>query len=646
MKQVRIALATLLLLLIEGHSIAWQVTVPGAEERAAFLAAYPNATITWHRYSGETTMVSGVQIKGFQGAPVDVGQSVLLEFRTLLGLPEKNISFVPGAQRETRAGGRRMLFHTHSDGVELPGDDFLIGVNRPFEGDRFYIDQDGNVAPPGYFFQTLGERRDYDEPRADWYVYFIQRVKHASVDSYADETDRGNTDSELAGIEASRGVSSSCPQDDYSFVGSAFAYRTNPLNDDLQTVSLNNLCKQSPVTLSGKQVHVESWVGQGTGEVISTPDGVFTFHPDSSEFEDVSVYYHIDSYLSMMRDRGFDPLIGSDYSLNAYVRSTETSTAVSRYKTGKIDFGVPDSAFENAALEAATIAHETTHNLQYDFLTASYLGVIEKEHTEMGEAYADYLGLVYRSFQLGHYRPWEQPVIGNFLSPELTHDLPRDLSSPEPHYSGRGKTNYAGIAGTPTSINLYDNSLIFSTALMDFDRTDGSLHSSAFVIESLFNISGTPDFHKGRDALMLAANNCALGADPQVTVCCESQLCSQKAGFAFAKRGIGEADILESRAGAADRGTLFPENPVLLEGNFPNPFSSRTRIEFEVIRPVRVRVNVYDALGRQVEQLLDTHLPRGRHFIDWLPSDTADGAYFFEIVADDFAERGSMLLIR
>lgn len=652
MKHVRITLATLLLLLIEGHSIAWQITVPGAEERASFLATYPNATLGSDGFTAKTTMISGVKIRDFKGTPAEIGQSVLLQNRILLGIPNGDVSFTVRSQRDTRSGGRRVLYEVHAIGPVPYAGEFLVGVNRRFEGSPFYIDQNDNVAPPGYHFLQLGENRDYDEARDDWYVYFIQDPATGPVVLYKDAPSPRGLHSDIIGFKAlvqdsaelssSQKIISTCPGDDSSIVGSGFAYRTNPLNDDVEEVPLANLCDQNPNSLTGKRVHVESY----TGEVVYGSDGAFTFQPGAPEFEDVSVYYHIDNYVAMMQDRGFDPLLVQDWSINAYTRSTETTSAVSRYKVGKIEFGIPDSPFLQATYEAAIIAHETTHNLMYDLLSGLYFGHGEKEHFEMGEAYADYFGLVYRAYQLGNARPWEHSVIGIYLSPDITQDLPRDISSTDPHYSERGQQNWVGLPGTVYSINFYDNSLIFSGALLDYDKTDGSDYSSAFVIESLFNSSGQPTFQKGRDALMHATNNCALGASPSIVVCCELEVCSQRAQNAFAGRGIGESEIVDSQETPPDRDMLFPKIPIQLEGNYPNPFNSSTRIEFEVIRPVLVHVNVFDALGRHVEQLLNTHVPRGRHFVDWSPRNIANGAYFFEIVADGFVERGSMLLVK
>ncbi|MEW6511446.1 MAG: glycosyl hydrolase family 18 protein [Bacteroidota bacterium] len=65
-----------------------------------------------------------------------------------------------------------------------------------------------------------------------------------------------------------------------------------------------------------------------------------------------------------------------------------------------------------------------------------------------------------------------------------------------------------------------------------------------------------------------------------------------------------------------------------LHQNFPNPFNPSTVIRYEIPEPERVRLTVYDLLGREVAVLVDGYLPVGAHTAVWTARDVASGVYF------------------
>lgn len=69
----------------------------------------------------------------------------------------------------------------------------------------------------------------------------------------------------------------------------------------------------------------------------------------------------------------------------------------------------------------------------------------------------------------------------------------------------------------------------------------------------------------------------------------------------------------------------------------PNPFNPRTTLRFELPRPGRVQVDVFDARGRHVDRLLDAEKPAGRFELPWSGTDRSGGAlgsgvYFVRLV--------------
>jgi hypothetical protein len=79
--------------------------------------------------------------------------------------------------------------------------------------------------------------------------------------------------------------------------------------------------------------------------------------------------------------------------------------------------------------------------------------------------------------------------------------------------------------------------------------------------------------------------------------------------------------------------------------NAPNPFSVATSIAFSLPASCKVRLSVYDCLGRIVERMLDEEMPAGRHSIVWKTQGLDSGVYFLRIHAAQVTETRKMVLI-
>jgi hypothetical protein len=83
-----------------------------------------------------------------------------------------------------------------------------------------------------------------------------------------------------------------------------------------------------------------------------------------------------------------------------------------------------------------------------------------------------------------------------------------------------------------------------------------------------------------------------------------------------------------------------------LEQNFPNPFNSRTTIAFSLVRAARVKLTVFDELGRASAILVDAMRNPGRHEIEFNTRTLASGPYFYRLEADGFSETRRLLLLK
>jgi FtsP/CotA-like multicopper oxidase with cupredoxin domain len=79
-----------------------------------------------------------------------------------------------------------------------------------------------------------------------------------------------------------------------------------------------------------------------------------------------------------------------------------------------------------------------------------------------------------------------------------------------------------------------------------------------------------------------------------------------------------------------------PRYRLALHGARPNPFNPRTRIDFEVPRAAKVRLDVFEVSGRLVTTLLDSPRPAGPGSVEWDGKDArgnpaGSGVYLYRL---------------
>lgn len=88
-----------------------------------------------------------------------------------------------------------------------------------------------------------------------------------------------------------------------------------------------------------------------------------------------------------------------------------------------------------------------------------------------------------------------------------------------------------------------------------------------------------------------------------------------------------------------------------LSQNFPNPFNAETTMEFSLERSERIRIDVFDILGRRIRKLVDERMSPGVNAIVWDGRDddgrtVASGTYFYRLAAGSFVETKKMVMIK
>jgi len=81
--------------------------------------------------------------------------------------------------------------------------------------------------------------------------------------------------------------------------------------------------------------------------------------------------------------------------------------------------------------------------------------------------------------------------------------------------------------------------------------------------------------------------------------------------------------------------------------NYPNPFNPITKISFDLSKDSKVKLIIYDILGREITRLLDNEFKRsGKYVVDFNGANLASGVYFYRIETGDFMNVKKMVLIK
>jgi len=84
-------------------------------------------------------------------------------------------------------------------------------------------------------------------------------------------------------------------------------------------------------------------------------------------------------------------------------------------------------------------------------------------------------------------------------------------------------------------------------------------------------------------------------------------------------------------------------NQFSLSQNYPNPFNQTTKIRFALPKNSFAKIVVYDALGREVETLVNDQLNAGTYEAEWNASNFASGVYYYKLVVGDNTNNGGFV---
>lgn len=83
-----------------------------------------------------------------------------------------------------------------------------------------------------------------------------------------------------------------------------------------------------------------------------------------------------------------------------------------------------------------------------------------------------------------------------------------------------------------------------------------------------------------------------------------------------------------------------------LSQNYPNPFNPSTKIRYAIAKSGLVTLKVYNSIGEEVAELVNSVQEAGRYEVVFNSSSLASGIYLYKITSGDFVETRKMILLK
>jgi hypothetical protein len=102
---------------------------------------------------------------------------------------------------------------------------------------------------------------------------------------------------------------------------------------------------------------------------------------------------------------------------------------------------------------------------------------------------------------------------------------------------------------------------------------------------------------------------------------------------------------IQSGASAVENESTIP-TVYSLSQNYPNPFNPETTIKFTLPQRSRVKLEIFDSLGRIISTLVNSDLDAGSYHYNWNGTNYASGVYFYRLTANDFSSSKKLILLK
>lgn len=151
--------------------------------------------------------------------------------------------------------------------------------------------------------------------------------------------------------------------------------------------------------------------------------------------------------------------------------------------------------------------------------------------------------------------------------------------------------------------------------------------------------SGPFTLHKNQPVEIIFANIGADGSswDESLTIASYYDSLTQvyyESNFTQVPVGVDETAVSD-----------IPDNYLLMQ-NYPNPFNPVTHIEYYLPADEKVKLTVFDVLGREVSVLINSVESKGKHTIAFNGEALPSGIYFYELKTENYHDIKKMILLK
>ena len=121
-------------------------------------------------------------------------------------------------------------------------------------------------------------------------------------------------------------------------------------------------------------------------------------------------------------------------------------------------------------------------------------------------------------------------------------------------------------------------------------------------------------------------------------------------GEDYILESTGEIVVPSSGIFILKKQPALPETFTLYQ-NYPNPFNPITTLRYDLPEQAFVVLTIYDMLGREIAQLVNTTQEAGFKLVQWDGSDimgrsVSAGVYLYQIRAGEFVQTRKMVLLK
>ena len=81
-------------------------------------------------------------------------------------------------------------------------------------------------------------------------------------------------------------------------------------------------------------------------------------------------------------------------------------------------------------------------------------------------------------------------------------------------------------------------------------------------------------------------------------------------------------------------------------GNYPNPFNPSTKILYTIPENSKVKLVIYNALGQEVETLVNKEQTAGKYEVTWNPKNIASGVYYYRLSVNNHSEIKKLIFMK